>query len=66
MVNDTSEESVVLADIDKTRMLFGDYDQNLILIQDEFDVDIIIRDGKLRIIGEKDNVSMVLKVIKIL
>jgi len=66
LVNDTSEESVVLADIDKTRMLFGDYDQNLILIQDEFDVDIIIRDGKLRIIGEKDNVSMALKVIKIL
>ena len=41
-------------------MLFGDYDKNLILIQDEFDVDIIIRDGKLRIIGEKDNVSMAL------
>lgn len=66
MVFDTHEESLELKDIEKTRMLFGDYDQNLILIQDEFNVDIILRDGKLRIIGEQDNVSMALKVIKIL
>lgn len=66
MVFDTHEESLELKDIEKTRMLFGDYDQNLILIQDEFNVDIILRDGKLRIIGEQYNVSMALKVIKIL
>lgn len=66
MVFDTHEESLELKDIEKTRMLFGDYDQNLLLIQDEFNVDIILRDSRLRIIGEQDNVSMALKVIEIL
>jgi len=66
LVFDTHEESLELKDIEKTRMLFGDYDQNLLLIQDEFNVDIILRDSRLRIIGEQDNVSMALKVIEIL
>ncbi|HHY76907.1 MAG TPA: hypothetical protein GX498_00170, partial [Clostridiales bacterium] len=47
MVFDTHEESLELKDIEKTRMLFGDYDQNLLLIQDEFNVDIILRDSRL-------------------
>ncbi|MGI5997079.1 MAG: PhoH family protein [Lutispora sp.] len=53
-------------DIHKTKLLFGDYDQNLILIQNEFNVDIILRDDKLRIIGEEENVSMANKVVKLL
>lgn len=66
MINDTSDENVILMDTDKTRILFGDYDQNLILIQNEFNVDIILRDDKLRIIGEEDNIAMAKRVIEML
>ncbi len=66
MTKDTSGENVILMDIHKTKLLFGDYDQNLILIQNEFNVDIILRDDKLRIIGEEENVSMANKVVKLL
>lgn len=66
MINDTSDEKVILIDMDKTRMLFGDYDQNLILIQNEFNVDIILRDDKLRIIGEDDDTAMAKRVIEML
>ena len=52
--------------MDNTKDLFGDYDQHLTFIQEQFDVDIIIRDGELRIIGEKKYASMARKVIKIL
>jgi phosphate starvation-inducible PhoH-like protein len=66
LTKDTSGENVILMDIHKTKLLFGDYDQNLILIQNEFNVDIILRDDKLRIIGEEENVSMANKVVKLL
>lgn len=66
MTKDTSGENVILMDMEKTKMLFGDYDQNLTLIQNEFNVDIILRDDTLRIIGEEPNVSMANKVIEML
>lgn len=66
MINNTAEEKSLLIDMDKTKILFGDYDQNLSLIQNEFDVDIILRDNKLRIIGDEENISMAHKVIDIL
>jgi len=66
LTKDTSGENVILMDMEKTKMLFGDYDQNLTLIQNEFNVDIILRDDTLRIIGEEPNVSMANKVIEML
>lgn len=66
MINDAAEEKTIPMDMDDIRTLFGDYDQNLSLIQNEFGVDIVLRDGKLRIIGEEENVSMAYKVIDML
>lgn len=66
MINDTAEEKTIPMDMDDIRILFGDYDQNLSLIQNEFGVDIILRDGKLKIVGHEDNVSMACKVIDML
>ena len=66
MTNNTIEERVELTNFDNTKSLFGDYDQHLTSIQDEFDVDIIVREGELRIIGEEENAAMAIKVIKLL
>lgn len=52
--------------MDNTKSLFGDYDNYLTIIRDEFDVDIIVRDGELRIIGKEENAAMARKVFDIL
>ncbi|MCK9216334.1 MAG: PhoH family protein [Firmicutes bacterium] len=66
MTNNTIEERVELTSFDNTKNLFGDYDEHLIYIQKEFEVDIIVREGELRIIGEEKNAAMATKVIKML
>lgn len=66
MTKNISEERIELTNLDNTKNLFGDYDHYLTFIQSQFDVDIIVRDGELRIVGEKENASMACKAIKIL
>jgi len=66
LTNNTIEERVELTSFDNTKNLFGDYDEHLIYIQKEFEVDIIVREGELRIIGEEKNAAMATKVIKML
>lgn len=66
MTNNTIEERVELTSFDNTKNLFGNYDEHLIYIQKEFEVDIIVREGELRIIGEEKNAAMATKVIKLL
>ncbi len=66
MVKNITEESVEITNLENSKNLFGDYDQHLIFIQNEFDVDVIIREGEIRIIGEEDNAAMAVKVIKLL
>ncbi len=64
MTKNTIEERIALTSFENTKSLFGDYDQNLTYIQDEFNVDLIVREGELRIIGEEKNTLMAIKVIK--
>jgi phosphate starvation-inducible PhoH-like protein len=52
--------------LDKLMTLFGDFDQNLNVIEDEFGVDIIVREGEVKIIGLEPAVSMVKKTFGIL
>ncbi|HYE81174.1 MAG TPA: PhoH family protein [Clostridia bacterium] len=52
--------------MEKIMNLFGDYDQNLKAIEDEFNADIIVREGDLKIVGEEKAVSMVRKTLDIL
>lgn len=66
MTKNIIEERIELTNLDNTKSLFGDYDHYLTFIQNQFNVDIIVRDGELRIIGEEENASMACKVIKIL
>ncbi len=66
MVKNIIEESVEITSLENSKNLFGDYDQHLIIIQNEFDVDIIVREGEIRIIGEEENAAMAVKAIKLL
>lgn len=52
--------------MEKIMNIFGDYDQNLKIMEDEFGTDIIVREGEIRIVGEEKAVNMVRKVFDIL
>lgn len=58
------EEIIDLENVNFIDELFGDYDQNIILLKKECLVDVIIRDGKLKISGEKENIFVAKKVIE--
>ena len=45
------------------RELFGQFDENINLIQKKLGVDIVLRDGELVLLGEDDNVDMALELI---
>ncbi|HOS69039.1 MAG TPA: PhoH family protein [Bacillota bacterium] len=46
--------------------LFGNFDQNLKVIEDEFDIDIIVREGEIKIVGQENAVAMADRTLNIL
>lgn len=63
MEKETYEKRIKILDGDYTRELFGNFDENVKLIEKEFNVDIVSRDGELRIIGDENIVFLVEKLI---
>ncbi len=63
MTQNIAESNIQIDDMEKIMIIFGDYDQNLKVIEDEFGVDIIVREGEIRIIGEENAVAMVRKIL---
>jgi len=51
------EERLEFADHDQVRTLFGDRDRHLRLIRDELGVDVVLRDGVIRIFGDEQQVK---------
>ena len=66
MTNDVIETNIKIEDMDKIMNLFGNFDQNLKVIESEFNADIIVREGEVRIVGEEKAVGMVKKTLDIL
>lgn len=66
MAQNIIEYSMQIDDTQKIMNLFGDYDQNLKVIEDEFGVDIIAREGEVKIIGEEKVVGMAKNTLEIL
>lgn len=60
---DVEKRSIEFTDKDYTRELFGSLDENIKLIEKTFDVDIASRRGEVQIIGEKETVIIVEKLI---
>lgn len=50
------EERIEFTDLDQIRTLFGDRDRNLRLIRDELGIDIVLRDGVVRLFGDEQHV----------
>lgn len=65
-MSNVTESSIEIQDMEKIISLFGNFDQNLKIIEEEFDVDIIVRQGEVKIIGEAKAVNMVRKTLNIL
>lgn len=63
MAKETQEKRIQMDGKDYTRELFGNFDENIKLIEREFDVDIVSRQGEIRVIGEEPNISIVEKLI---
>ena len=60
------EQSINTDNLQDIADLFGSFDENMKLLQKEFNVDIISRGGNIKIFGEVNNVSNVKKAIEIM
>ena len=47
------------------RELFGNFDENIKLIEDTLKIDVILREGNIVLMGEEKNVNQALKLIKV-
>ncbi len=63
MQKETSEKRIIIENHDIVRELFGDFDSNIKIVEKEFNVDIVSREGEIRIVGDEPNVSIAEKLI---
>lgn len=49
--------------MEDTMNLFGNYDQNLKIIEEEYGIDIIVREGELKLVGSENDVAMAHKTL---
>ncbi len=63
MTKDKKEKEIFVEDDFAISELFGRFDENIKIVEEEFGVEIILRDGKLAIIGEETSVQLVEKLI---
>lgn len=66
MAQNFIEESIQIDNMEKIMNLFGNFDQNLKVIENEFNAQIIVREGEVKIIGEEKAVGMLKKTLEIL
>jgi len=60
------ESSIQIDDMEKMKNVFGNFDQNLRIIEDEFNVDIIMREDEVKILGSEPANGMARKTLDIL
>ncbi|HNR05417.1 MAG TPA: phosphate starvation-inducible protein PhoH, partial [Bacillota bacterium] len=53
-----TEASIQIDNMERIMNLFGNFDQNLKVIEDEFNIDIIVREGEVKIVGQENAVAM--------
>lgn len=57
MAVNIKETSITIDNIDNTILLFGKFDDNIKIIENEFNINVINRDGNIRIIGLPEDVD---------
>lgn len=63
MAKDKKEKEIYIEDSFIIAELFGKFDENIKIIGEEFPVEIVLRDGKLVVIGDETAVQLVEKLI---
>lgn len=63
-MNSLVEKIVAFDRIEHAMNLFGNYDENIHIIEEAFDVKVISRDDEIRIVGGQENVEKAEKVIQ--
>lgn len=58
------ERQIEISNMENMIILFGNFDQNIKIIEDELGVNIIVRDTQLKILGEKDRADLAYTVIR--
>lgn len=58
------EESIILSDEDDLVRLLGIHDKNIKIIKSYFDVNILVRNGEIKVTGEKSKAESVSKILK--
>lgn len=58
MTKNVEERSIVIENHEIINEIFGDFDENLNIIKRELNVDIVIRNGEVKLYGDLDSVSM--------
>lgn len=66
MAQNIIESSIQIDDTKKIMNIFGEFDRNLKIIEDEFGVDIIVREGEIKIVGLDSAIDMVKRTLDIL
>ena len=64
MERETEKISIPFIDKDYSRELFGDFDENVKLIEKTFNVNIVSREDEVQVIGDKNSAVIVEKLIK--
>ena len=64
MSSEKYEQTINIDRMEQTVSLFGSFDENIKMLEKEYDVDIVNRGGALKICGEPENVSRAAKVIE--
>lgn len=59
----TTEQSVSIERMEEAVNLFGAFDENIRLVEQEFQVSIINRDGELKVSGEGENVRLAVQAV---
>jgi len=60
----TTEETIELRDASEGLQLLGQFDRNLRTIEQSFDAQVVVRDGRIRISGEEEIVRKVARVFE--
>ncbi|HHT50302.1 MAG TPA: AAA family ATPase [Eubacteriaceae bacterium] len=60
------EERINIEDLEYQMKLFGNFDENIKVIEKNFSTKIIVRDGNIKVLGNKEEVSIVKSIIEIL
>lgn len=58
------ERDIEITNMENSIILFGNFDRNIKLIEDELDVNVIVRDTHIKIVGDETNVELAYVVIK--